>query len=192
MAGKTLAIFDFDGTLVRGDTLWTFLAALRGPVTAATLWLAAVATAPFTATFHIDKRTAVKQQWVLFAAKGVPLARAEDAAARIRPRWLFPQLAALQQHAADDATIIIATGALDICMRHMTKTLPVTAILDTPLLHDNGVLTGLMQGNAVRGEKAARVRDYIAAHGPFDKIIGYGNLPHDRAMLDLCDEQYVI
>lgn len=191
----TLAIFDFDGTLIRGDSLWLFITALRGRGRALRALLMAMLTAPASNTFWYDPRTAIKERWLAATLADATAAECAAAAALVRDNihWLPAQRMALEQHAADGATILIATGALDVYITTLLDGLPITAVLCTPVERDeNGTLTGRMGGNAVRAAKAARVAAYIKQHGPFTRIIGYGNLPHDRQMLGLCTEAHFI
>jgi phosphatidylglycerophosphatase C len=193
---KVLAIFDFDGTLIKGDSLWYFIAALHGRARAVAMFAAAIAAAPFTRAFYADVRTAIKQRWIHHALRGIDANEATLAAEIVRAglRWKDPQVQALRRLAAHDATIIIATGALDVYIHILLEGLPVNMVFCTAAERSAmGALTGHISGtNAVRGAKADRIRDYAMAHGPFDKIIGYGNLPNDRAMLELCTEAHVI
>ena len=44
----------------------------------------------------------------------------------------------------------------------------------------------------MRDEKARRVAEWLAQNGPFSEVWGYGNRPHDLAMLALTDHPNVI
>jgi phosphoserine phosphatase len=67
------------------------------------------------------------------------------------------------------------------------------AVIGTDLEVVDGKLTGrLASVNCVRDEKARRVAEWVGANGPFKESWGYGNRPHDLAMLALTDHPTVI
>jgi phosphatidylglycerophosphatase C len=189
---RTVAFFDFDGTLVKGDSLLPFLGFTVG-------WPKLVR--EFTRALmrpeagHPDKRTAIKATLLAHTLKGVPVTQAKAAAQKLAPlrHWKQPAQGALMRLKQDGALIVVATGALDLYIDRLLEGLPVDKIIATDMESANGILTGRMAGgNCVRAEKARRVAAFIKTHGPFDEIHGYGNAPHDLAMLDLCDFKTII
>lgn len=192
---KTLAVYDFDNTLIRGDSLWHFVAALRGAPLAALLAAAGFITAMFTREFYPDYKGAMKRQWLGLALRGQTLDACRQAAhiVRVQLRWKADVVKTLEKHAAEGADIVIATGALNTYIGTLLEGVPYHIILCTSMEQAGGKLTGrLATPNAVRAEKARLVAAYIKQRGPFDRISGYGNLPSDRQMLALCDDAFVI
>ena len=67
------------------------------------------------------------------------------------------------------------------------------AVIGTDLEIVNGKLTGKLAGaNCIRDEKARRVAEWVSQNGPFQESWGYGNRPHDLAMLALTDNPVVV
>jgi len=198
--GGTVAIFDFDGTLVAGDSLLPFLERVAGRRRARFALLRAVQEALWNRgrgrTPGQDPRTAVKEGLLARTLTGVPLDRAREAAADL-PRWLRwhpPLLDRLKRHADQGHTVVVATGALSLYMPHLLHGLPVHHLMATELETEDGVLTGRMGtgGNCVREEKARRVADFLHRGGPFGQTYGYGNRPSDLPFLALTAHPTVV
>ena len=86
---RAIALFDFDGTLVTGDSLPTFIACCVG-------WPRTVATALFAALVTLraaDRRTAFKALWLRLTLRGFPLARLPEAQEKLAQKGIFPSVA---------------------------------------------------------------------------------------------------
>ena len=192
-----IAVFDFDDTLIEGDSLPRFLDLVAGTLRTRLAMMTAVAAA---LAGHCVGRPAgadfpgsVKALLLRATLADVPLATAHDAAytLRTRLRWRAPQLEALHAHAAAGRRVVVASGSLDVYLPILLEGLPVHHILATDMEVHAGRLTGrLAAGNCVRAAKAVRVQPLIAATpGP---SWGYGNRPSDLAMLALVDHPTII
>ncbi|MEM6903520.1 MAG: HAD-IB family phosphatase, partial [Pseudomonadota bacterium] len=192
MTARKLAVFDLDNTLSEGDTLvpWLIEIAGRGRLISALLqagW------ARLTAPSGADRRTVFKEALQIPCLAGVYLEAAEAAAQCVAAEIRWKQLApdALVQHQSDGARILVATGAARLAAEHFISHRfgSDITVMGTELEVDGeGRLTGRLDGgNCVRQEKRRQVEAWIAEHGPFDEIWGYGNEPHDVPMLELVD-----
>lgn len=184
---RTVAFFDFDATLSKGDSLWPFLVAAAG-WPRCILALFAGAGAYLLALVHpgMDRRTAIKDALLHVTMRGLKVAELGPAIERMKrwPRWLEPAHSALLEHHAKGHTIVIATGSLDLYVPQMLGDLPYDAILCTQMENVDGRLTGrMLSGNCVRGRKAQLVEEYLAEEGPFEDSYAYGNAPHDLPMM---------
>jgi HAD superfamily phosphoserine phosphatase-like hydrolase len=158
-----IVLFDFDDTLIRGDSMPRFLDQLFG-------W----------------PRVRLAMVAVADAA-----AAARRLAPRLR--WLRPQLEALRAHAAAGRRVVVVSGALDVYLGILLEGLPVSDILATGVEVKDGRLTGRLAGpNCVRIAKAECIRAFLAAQAPTGPTWGYGNRPHDLPMLALVDHPAVI
>ena len=187
-----IAIFDFDDTLIAGDSLPRFLDEVAGAARTRLAMLGAVAGALAAQAAGrpagVDFPGSVKALLLRATLLGIRMTAAYDAARRLkaRLRWLSPQLDALHRHAAAGHRIVVASGSLDVYLPILLEGLPVDDILATDLEHRDGRLTGrLAAGNCVRAHKAERVRPLLAATG--GPSWGYGNRPSDLPMLALVD-----
>jgi len=194
-SGRTIAFFDFDGTLAAKDSLWPFLLAARGRLRCYVAVFWAVLAYLFTPPGR-DRRTIIKDTLLRHTLGGLTLAELKPAIERMRdwPRWLDSATEALKKHHEAGHVIVIATGSLDLYVPTMLKNaLPYHDLICTSMEIVDGALTGRMaSGNCVRERKAELVAAYIAANGPFADSWAYGNAPHDLPMMALVKNRVVI
>lgn len=196
-SSRKIAIFDFDGTLVKGDSLWPFLVAVAGWRRAGAAFARALGDAvrPGRKTEDVDRRTLFKRRLLAQILTGRDLASLQPAREAIKawPRWNEAVVARLRAHKAEGCHILVASGGLDLYLPDLLAGLPVDTLICTQMDVRDGVLTGAMrQGNCVRAEKARRVAAWLTEHGPFEESWGYGNLPHDVPMLELVQRRVII
>lgn len=195
-----IAIFDFDGTLIQGDSLIPFCELVAGRAAARRALLASVRDAMLRHArdprLGADIRTTVKALWLRRTLSGATLDRAAEAAEALARwvRWHPPMLDALKRHAGKGDRVVVATGALALYMPRLLRDLPVDHLMATGVGVADGRLTGEIDGgNCVREEKARRVRAYLEAHGPFPGgTWGYGNRPSDLPFLALMKHPTVV
>ena len=191
-----LAIFDLDDTLTHGDTLVPWLVAIAGR----RRFLAAAARAGwarFRSAPLADRRTVFKEALQIPLLNGVSVERADQAARAVAPRIRWKNVAprAFDDHLAKGDRVLVATGAARMAAHHFVthRFGDRFTIIGTELEQRDGRLTGRLDGpNCVREAKAAAVKQWLDAHGPFGEIWGYGNKPHDIPMLALVDHARVI
>lgn len=197
--GRVAAIFDLDNTLTEQDTLVPWLIALAGRQRFALTVTRAVALYGVPSRkLKADTRTRFKHRIQAPLLAGIAVERAEAAAAALAPQiaWKESVLGKLKDHLACGARVLVATGAAEMAARPLlaSKLSQPIEVIGTPMEVHAGVLTGAMVKNAncVREEKARRVRAWLEAEGPFSDTYGYGNAPHDLAMLDLLNHREII
>ncbi len=194
-----IAFFDFDGTLVHGDSLLPFLSLIVGKRRARLSLMRAVHAA---IQLHArrrqlgdDIRTSVKAILLRMTLTDVPVTEAAAAAEKLAGwvRWNGMILDALKTHQDAGRQVVVATGALDLYMPVLLREIGIDALLATRLESVNGVLTGHMEGgNCVRALKARRVAAYLDQFGPFAETWGYGNRPSDIPMLELLQNRIIV
>lgn len=196
VAMRKIAVFDFDDTLVHGDSLWPFLLKLVGaPRVVWAMGWALVLTKTPAMESGFDRRGMVKANFLRALLAGRSLSSLQESLAALKswPRWRQDIVAKLHEHKAAGCHIVIASGGLDIYLPVLLKDIPYDALICTRMVVEDGVLTGAMaDGNCVRAEKARRIADYLAAHGSFTESWGYGNAPHDEPMLALLQHKTII
>ncbi|MCB9958260.1 MAG: HAD-IB family hydrolase [Rhodospirillaceae bacterium] len=193
-----VAVFDFDCTLTRVDSLLPWLKELGGP------WRVALALMPscwaFLATWGRGwgaRRTAFKDAMLVHLTRGRSVTSAQAAAERLARhlRWRENQLSRFAEHRDRGDYVIIATGSPRLVVEVLTaERCRPDLLIGTELeVNEDQRLTGrMLGGNCVREEKARRVAALLARQGPFRESHGYGNLPHDRLMLELMDHAVVV
>jgi phosphatidylglycerophosphatase C len=186
---RTLAAFDFDGTITRRDTLVPFLVAVagRGPVLGA---LAAEAVPLARAAGGRGDRDLAKERVLTRVLAGVPYADVETAgkayAARItRSAITRDARERIEWHRREGHDIAIVSASLDVYLGEVGDALGIAHILCTSLDTDErGHCTGQLRGVNCRGpEKATRLRALL---GDDDvELWAYGNSRGDDEMLAL-------
>ena len=198
---RKLAVFDFDGTLIKGDSLWPFLTAVAGTPQAA------IAAVEGLAVYYLrfynnrldptlpDMRTYVKAHLLRKLLGGRKAGTFGPAIEKVRRwvKWNDSVRKSMLDHFAKGHQIVIASGALNLYLPELLKDFPPHELLCTVVNVKNGTLTGEMVGdNCVRQWKAQRLSEYLAGQEPFDDSWGYGNIPHDQQMLNLLKHQIII
>jgi phosphatidylglycerophosphatase C len=184
-----LALFDFDGTLTRRDTVLPFLLGVCGNH-ALPRFGAVAATALLREP--AARRDAAKAAIIKAALRG-RVARDVDAAGAAYARTIVQQSlraegrARLEWHRAHGHRLVIVSASLEPYLGAVAELLDVDTCLCTQLeVDDDGVLTGAMAGANCRGdEKARRVRAAIEP-GEYE-VWAYGDTHGDRALLALAD-----
>ena len=188
----TVAVFDFDNTLIRGDSLWPFLVRAAGWPRAVCAALVAVLQAACSATD--DRRTLFKAILLRLTLAGVPLDRAAKAAELLEDAivWL-PMRDRLQAHWQQGHRIMIASGGLGLYLPYLLRDLPPHQLICTQMETVDGRLTGAMQGgNCVRQQKAELVKQALLDIGEISDSWGYGNFPHDVPMLSYIQQRILV
>jgi HAD superfamily hydrolase (TIGR01490 family) len=198
---QPLAVFDFDDTLVHGDSMWKFLALVAG-------WPNVVIA--FTESFalyvwqhflqqddrtKIDRNTFFKNQLLMRLIAGETIQSMQEPLAELVQwvQWDSKMRQTLQQHHDKGHHIVIASGALDLYLAELVKDIPHHAILCTDIEVKDDKATGVMKnGNCVREGKAQRLAAYMAEHGPFGESWGYGNFPDDVPMMNLLKYRIIV
>jgi len=190
-----LAVFDFDGTVTRHDTLLPFLAELRGHrMVVAYLARRGPRIAATLAGF--GSRDEEKRLLLRTMLAGMPVADARRAgdlvAARIlrRGRVRATVVSAVRAHVArgDEVVVVSASPRFVVCS--LMAELGVHDVITTELATSPaGLLTGEVIGANVRGEEKVR-RLVLARPGRYERTIAYGDSAGDAALLAWADEAY--
>lgn len=189
------AIFDFDGTLIRQESLALFLAAIAGR----RRYLSAVTMASFHASWtgSTPRMQVFREHLLRRTLAGKTIEEAAAAASRIFARldWIDETRQALLRHREQGRLIVVATGSLSIYVPALLEKggVPYDFMLSTEMAVKNGVITGEMATlSCTWDEKARRVKEWLAENHVKGPLWGYGNMPPDEAMLKLVDHLTVV
>ena len=188
-----VAAFDFDGTLVGGDSLLPFLRLLLGRRAPTAFATAAPAMA---GAYRHGGRDASKAALLSRVLAGVPAAQVEELgrpygrrlAQRVRPAMADR----LEGHRRSGHRLVLVSASLGCYLDHFAAEVGFGDVIATRLeVGAGGVLTGRLLGANVRGEeKAARLRELIG--GAAVELWAYGNSDGDRAMLAMADHPCMV
>jgi phosphatidylglycerophosphatase C len=188
---RTVAAFDFDGTLTRRDSMLPFLARVRGwPRTLVAL----ASIAPRYAGVLLGRvdRDATKDRLLMRVLRGttrdeLAVAGAEYGDVLVRKAITPEMRAVVASHRARGHDIVIVSASLDTYLDTVGERLDAQAVLCTKLEFDaGGRATGRMAGGNCRGAgKAQRLREHLGDEAAV--LWAYGNSDGDREMFAMAD-----
>lgn len=186
---RTVAVFDFDGTLTRRDTLLPFLRRTRG---ASRTSIALLANSMLLARDRDAAKAGVLRR--LLAGQDVDELRAAAdvfADVVIQRGLRASVLERVQWHTSEGHDRVIVTASPELYVAPIGERLGFDAVLGTRLETDgNGHLTGRLDGRNCRGpEKVERLRAWLG--GSDDATVyAYGDSSGDRQLWEFADHAY--
>jgi phosphatidylglycerophosphatase C len=188
-----VAAFDFDGTMIRGDSFVPFLVRAVGPGRFGQLM---VISSPATAqAYRAGRRDASKAVLVRRFLAGYPADRlatlgqsyGTQLARRIRPAMAER----VAWHRRQGHRLVMVSASFEIYLAATGRALGFDGVLATRLeVGPGGLLTGRLDGPNVRGaEKAVRLKAWLAAEldGTAPRLWAYGDSAGDRELLAMAD-----
>ena len=192
---KTYALFDFDGTLIRGDSILLFclygkrkgLLSCRGM--AYSLWTALLYGLRLCPPVRAKERAF---SFLVGKSAAEVQAIAEDFVQTILIPRLRPEgLQTIARHRAQGHEVLLVSASSYFYLKLLKEVLGVTDIICTRLdVDENGVFAGRVCGENCRGvQKPLRLAEYLAAKGDrldYESSWAYGDSSGDLPMLRLC------
>ncbi len=188
-AQRIAALFDYDGTLIRGDSalLLLYFAVQRYPRAAETLMAMARALLPYLA--GRKSRDEIKIL-ALGALRHVPPGRREAFFHEFHQRCLRPRILPeaarrLDWHSEQGHLLVIVSASVDLYLNEVARSLEVDHLICSRATLDPA--PGLLGPNCRGQEKVRRLREE-----PFARTIrweeswAYGDSLADRPLLELC------
>ena len=195
---QKVAVFDFDHTLILGDSFFPYLGYAAGRMRTYRILmetLAALGLHRAQGGDLTEARTFVKARLLNRLIAGKKREQLLEAAVKVR-MWQkenTPVMRQLRAHRDKGHKIVIASGGLDLYLPELLRDIPHDALICTDIGVEEGIITGeMINGNCVRIRKAERVAEWLAANGPFDESYGYGNYPHDVPMMNLVKHRIIV
>lgn len=187
---NVLAVFDFDGTLTRRDTLGPFLARSRGRHRVAQAALRHTI-AIGRAAAGIGSRDEAKARLLRTLYRNVPVeptrATAEEYATHVLATGMRNDtLARLEWHQSQGHTVIMITASLSLYAQPIAQQLGISTVYATTLAQAGDRFTGELVGENVRGPEKARL---LHSHqdGASAFVYAYGDSSGDRELLAAAD-----
>jgi HAD superfamily hydrolase (TIGR01490 family) len=186
--GQGLALFDVDGTLLPGDTLWDFFTQTHGNLGR---WAPIWACRKPIVQWKLGKlsNSQAKERLLSEFYKGKSEKELREQGLRMLDRiWprMYPQaLKTIEAHRQAGATLALVSASPQIWMQEFGRRLNISTVLCTQLKFKNGVFTGEFLGQNCYGpEKARRIQEAFNLNS-FSQIYAYGDSRGDREMLAL-------
>ena len=186
---RSLALFDFDGTLTTRDTFLDFHRFFWGK----RYFFALAGTAAKGSLSLRFDRDFLKEAFLTRLWKDVPLEKYMTGALRYaesRIEGLLSPLAVsvFNRHVERRHDVYVVTASLKDWVEPWASKYGVS-VVGSELEVVNGILTGRLSGANCRGAEKARRIAKIVDLKSYDKIYAYGNSSGDREMLLLADEK---
>lgn len=183
-----LALFDFDGTLTRGDSLLPFLRFHCGALRyAAGLAWASPALAAY--ALRVMRNDVAKEHLLrrMLSGQAIEAVRASGAAfaAQRLPSMLRPDtMARLAEHRARGDACVLVSASLDAYLGPWAGAQGFAAVLCSSLdTTAEGQVTGRLHGgNCFGAAKVERVRRWLDGRQP-ERVVAYGDSAGDAQML---------
>lgn len=195
MSKKNAAFFDFDGTLIEGESLTAFLMSVAGTLPFIFFVLICLVRSVFKKICNLgtDFKTDFKAKLLYSILHGLSADKLEKKAEIVfqKVKWRSDVLELFNKHIEAGDKVFIISGALDIYLPQVIKykELKVNEVICTEMAVENNFYTGLIAGeNCVREEKPRRIKAAIKKYKIDGKIFAYGDSSSDVPMFNLADE----
>lgn len=191
---ETIAVFDFDGTITKKDTLIEFIKFSKGKwkfYTGFLLFLPLL----IAMKLNIYPNWKVKQQLFSYFFKGISINDFNNLGRNFSVEInniLSPKaIKALKLHAEKDNKIILISASIENWIMPWAEKMGINRTLATKIETDNnGLLTGkFLSKNCYGQEKVNRLLEVLPNRGEY-KVIAYGDSRGDKELLEFADESY--
>lgn len=185
-----LALFDFDGTITRKDTMFEFIIFVRGRFTFCGLMFLVL---PWLLGLKLGLSSAqrVKEKLLRLAIGNLTVQKfaklCDDFCASQLPSLIRPEaMRAIETHLQQGNKVAIVSASPENWIQPWAKLKDLEVISTRLMIVDNHI-TGIINGlNCNGAEKVVRVKNDLNLSS-FDKIYAYGDSKGDREMLALAD-----
>jgi HAD superfamily hydrolase (TIGR01490 family) len=193
---RPLAIFDLDGTLVRGDSLIPFL---FGYGRRRRRWtIPGLAWPLLLYTCRLISAQSAKQRLLRFFLGGEGWETIEKEAMSFCESWVDSSLnpltfSKLQEHQAADHRIILLSASPDVYVSVIGKHLGIREVVCTKVECKEGVCTGAIRGNNCKGEEKLRMlQDYLGQIVAPAESFAYGDSCTDLPVLKWVTKGFLV
>jgi phosphatidylglycerophosphatase C len=192
-----MAVFDLDGTLVRGDTLLPFLMSFAwkrrrllpvlGTPAALALWQCRLMS---------DQHT--KETLLRWFCGSVPLDEIDSHARWFCQRWVQPRLKQsvterLEYHRASGHRLILLSASPDIYVRQIGAHLGFPEVMCTRTRSEAGICTGRIEDSNCKGaEKLRLIQELCVRDGRPRTIFAYGDSRSDLPLLEWVESGFLV
>lgn len=186
-----VAVFDFDGTLTRRDSLFPFLKLVAGQ---RRYYWSILLLIPTLLCYRLGllPNWQAKEAVLTRFLQGLTAEKLQQLADRFAvqtiPKLLRPEaLARLQWHQQQGHQTVLLSASLEIYLRPWGKAMGFDKTIGTRLLVESGVVTGRIEGKNCYGpEKVERLLEFLEDFNCY-VLYAYGDSKGDRELLALAN-----
>lgn len=193
---RQVAAFDFDGTLVPGDSLIPFVWRTAGPRRFLLASLRHGLRIVLASALGVGSRDIAKERFVRATLGGLPLSTVRKAgasfAADLERRLDEAALARVRWHAEQGHELVLVSASLELYLQPLADRLGFDTVLATRLaLASDETVTGALDGPNVRAhEKVVRLQQWLGSGAC--ELWAYGDSAGDRELLALADHGFLV
>jgi HAD superfamily hydrolase (TIGR01490 family) len=191
--GRCLALFDVDGTLLPGDTLWDFFTQTHGTLGRwAPIWACRLPIVQWKMGKISNSQAKERLLSAFYRGKKETELREQGQRMldRIWPRMYPKALQAIEAHRQAGDTLALVSASPQIWMDEFGRRLNIPTVLCTQLNFEDGVFSGVFSGQNCYGPEKARRVQAVFDLASFTEIYAYGDSRGDREMLALATHPY--
>ena len=198
---KSFALFDFDGTVIAGDSLLQFClyARRQGLMSRKQLWRSAWATLCYCLRlFTAEQSKMVALSFLAGKSQAELMALSQRFYLdQLRPLLRPQAVAALEKHRREGLTVLLVSASPSFYLEPLKAEYGIGAVIATRMdVDSSGTVTGLICGENCKGiQKPLRLAEYLAATGDrldYETSYAYGNSGDDFPMLALCGHKVAV
>ena len=198
---KSFALFDFDGTVIPGDSIvrFCFFAYKKDICSRKQLWKAAWAALRYLlGIITADQSKMISLAFLIGKSQEELTALSQEFyTVVLQPLLRRQAVEALAKHRAQGATILLVTASPSFYMEPFKEAYGIEAVIGTRMdMSPAGTLTGHICGESCKGlQKPLRLAEYLAATGDrldYENSYAYGDSPSDFPMLALCGHKVAV
>lgn len=193
---RTIAAFDFDGTLTTTDSLFSYLSFVTGKPA---FYLGMLKTLPDVIQFVFGQKTRqeVKEAFLSHTIGGIPYAECEAKGKLFATSFIDPflkedALKKLRWHQAEGHEIVIVSANLNLFLNAWTAKWNLPNLLCTRVANIEGKVTGNLVGaNCWGEEKVRRLLEWANVPKEEFTLWAYGDSRGDKELLELADHPFL-
>jgi HAD superfamily hydrolase (TIGR01490 family) len=189
---KTIAFFDFDGTVIKGDSMLLFTKKCCGKL-AITLGLIAIIPKLISLKLGSTKYFGLKEKFFKYTIKGMHRSALENCAGSLTPMLeerVWPSISErLKWHEQNGHEIVIVSASAEIWLKPWVEQKGYKLVASRLAFSDE-IFTGkLSTPNCKGSEKVKRIQESYDLN-QYDEVYAYGDTKSDIPMLDLADHPF--
>ena len=191
-----VAVFDFDGTITRKDTLIEFIRFAKG---GAALYWGMFVHLPWLVLMklHLYDNSKTKERVFSWLFKGMSIEKFNEFGEKFyetkaEKLLLTDALKAINEHKQKRDKVVILSASIETWVQPFAFALQADGLLGTQAEIQNGILTGKFATNNCYGkEKVERLKKWIVENKIVEPyIIAYGDSRGDKELLEFANERY--